>query len=138
ASGVLIAIRGRNLPARVVIACQAAMALSLIAVGLAQSVWLLGLFLFAAYGFSQWGSIASRTLWQSEVAPEMRGRVFALLSASSAAVVPLASIGAPMLAELLIQPWLANAGASSGAAAMLGSGPGRAAGVMIAIMAAAL
>jgi len=139
-SGLFIAFRGRAGSARALLVCQALMALCLLMIGLSQSLWLLGGMLFATYVFSQWGSIAARTIWQSEVEASMRGRVFALLSASSAALVPIAYLAAPMLAEGVLQPWLQSAGPVARIATALvgGTGPGSAAALLIALIGAAL
>lgn len=93
--------------AQSVLAAQGLLGLGLCAVALSPSPLSFGLAMFASYAVSQSGAIALRTIWQRRLAPSVRGRALACLTACSAASMPLAYIGAPLLAERVFQPLLA-------------------------------
>lgn len=67
-----------------------------------------------------------RTLYQTKIAPEMQGRVFALAGVISAASIPLASLIAGPLADRFFEPWMAPGGRlAASAGLLLGVGKGR-------------
>lgn len=131
--GLHMLFRRQQVAMGAVFTAQLLMGLCLVALGLSGNAVLLGLFAFLVYGLSQQGSIAVRTIWQCEVAADMRGRVFALISAISAAVLPVAYLGAPWLAERVLAPWLAL-GHAAPVAALVGSGPAGGAGLLLALI----
>lgn len=137
--GVRMIMRRGPVDMGLVFGAQGLMALCLVALGLSSSAWLWGMFAFLLYALSQQGSIAVRTIWQYEIADDMRGRVFALVSAVSAAVLPLAYLGAPWLAQHVLAPWLAtDRGLAQVVAALVGRGPAAGAAVVLGLMGLAL
>ncbi len=68
----------------------------------------------------------SQFLWQTKVAPEVQGRVFAIRQAITASTQPVAFLVAGPLSDYVFEPWLAADGALAGSVGQLiGVGPGR-------------
>ncbi len=132
AGGALLLFHRRRPSTALVVVAQAGMGVSLLALGMAPHVLATGALLFALYACSQFGAAAVRSVWQSEIEPALRGRAFAAVGALSALLLPPACLGAPWLAEHVLQPWLQQA--PTAIAALVGRGPGAGAAVLIAVL----
>lgn len=94
--------------------------------GLRPSLWLVALGAIGAHATIAIISGCSQAIWQSKVAPEMQGRVFATQQMISSSAVPLALLLAGPLAEKVFEPWLAvNGPLAASLGGLLGAGPGR-------------
>jgi MFS family permease len=68
----------------------------------------------------------SQTIWQSKVAPDVQGRVFAVRRMIAWSSLPLAYLAAGPLADYLFEPLLAEGGAlASSVGQIIGTGEGR-------------
>jgi len=99
--------------------------------GLQPSALLIGiaasLFLF----FGQIGGGSAQALWQTKVAPEVQGRVFAILGLVSGAVTPFALVLAGTLVDNVFQPLLNPGGLLvNSVGRLIGVGPGRGIGLI--------
>jgi MFS transporter, DHA3 family, macrolide efflux protein len=81
------------------------------------------------------GAGISQAVFQTKVAPEVQGRVFAIRMAISRSMMPLAFLLAGPLADHVFQPLMAPAGALANTflGVWLGVGPGRGIGLMFVI-----
>jgi hypothetical protein len=71
-----------------------------------------------------WSS--AQAIWQTKVAPDLQGRVFAVRRMVVLAVPPVASLLAGFLAERVFEPALSPTGALAGTVGrLIGTGPGR-------------
>ncbi len=76
-------------------------------------------------------SACSRTIWQTRVAPEIQGRVFATCNVVEVSTAPLAFLLAGPLADKVFEPMMAPDGLLAGSVgALLGVGPGRGIGLI--------
>lgn len=77
----------------------------------------------------------SQAIWQTKVAPDVQGRVFAARSIISSSMMPLAFLLAGPLADHVFEPWMAAGGAlaQSVAGRLLGTGEGRGIGLIYVI-----
>jgi MFS family permease len=67
----------------------------------------------------------SQAIWQTKVAPDVQGRVFAIRRMIAFSIMPLSYAIAGPLAEQLFEPWMAADGALATALGpLLGTGPG--------------
>jgi MFS family permease len=77
----------------------------------------------------------SQTLWQTKVAPDYQGRVFATRRVIATMATPIAYILAGPLADGFFEPLLADDGALAGSIGqVIGTGPGRGIGFMYVLM----
>jgi MFS family permease len=77
----------------------------------------------------------SQALWQTKVAPDYQGRVFATRRVVASMASPIAFLLAGPLADRVFEPWLADGGALAGSVgALIGTGPGRGIGFMFVVM----
>lgn len=77
----------------------------------------------------------SQAIWQSKVAPDVQGRVFAVRSMVSWSSLPLAYLSAGPLADGIFEPLMARDGAlASNLGPLIGSGPGRGIGLLIMLL----
>ncbi len=80
-------------------------------------------------------SATSQTLWQTKVAPDYQGRVFATRRVIATVATPIAYILAGPLADGFFEPLLADDGALAGPIGqVIGTGPGRGIGFMYVLM----
>jgi MFS family permease len=105
--------------------------LALVLTGVPTNAWLVGmavtLFLFTIPIISA----SSQVIWQTKVAPDLQGRVFAVRRMISLLAAPVASLLAGGLADKFFEPWMAPGGALAGTVGkVLGTGPGRGVGFM--------
>ncbi len=78
---------------------------------------------------------SSQALWQSKVAVDVQGRVFAVRRMIAWSVMPLAYLLAGPLADRVFNPLMVEGGALAGSLGWLvGVGPGRGAGLMFVII----
>ena len=78
----------------------------------------------------------SQAIFQSKVAPEVQGRVFAMRSLISRSMMPLAFLLAGPLADRVFEPLMQPGGALAGSlGALLGTGAGRGVGLMFVLAA---
>jgi hypothetical protein len=69
---------------------------------------------------------SNQAIWQSKVAPEVQGRVFAMQQMVSNSLKPLAFLLAGVLADRVFEPLLADDGVLAGnVGQVIGTGPGR-------------
>jgi MFS family permease len=88
------------------------------------------------FGFAI-SSASSDTIWQSKVAPDVQGRVFATRSAIAMSSMPLAYVLAGPLADEVFEPLLAGGGPLTGSIGrIIGTGQGRGIGLMFILMGA--
>ena len=67
----------------------------------------------------------SQAIWQTKVAPNVQGRVFAIRRMIAFSIMPLSYLLAGPLAERFFEPWMAEGGAlASGLGPLFGVGPG--------------
>jgi len=77
----------------------------------------------------------SQALWQTKIAPDYQGRVFATRRVISGMVTPIAFVLAGPLADGIFEPLLADGGTLAGSIGqMIGTGPGRGSGFMYVLM----
>jgi len=75
------------------------------------------------------------TIWQSKVAPDLQGRVFAVRRMVAMSASPVAALLAGPLADDLFEPWLAPGGAlADSVGRLIGTGPGRGIGFLFVAM----
>jgi hypothetical protein len=80
---------------------------------------------------------SNQAIWQSKVAPEVQGRVFATQQMVARAAAPLAYLLAGPLADRVFNPLLTvNGPLASGIGQILGTGPGRGIGLIFLLMGA--
>jgi MFS family permease len=98
--------------------------------------------LIAANGFAMMFILpvlqaTSQVLWQTKVAPDMQGRVFALRRMLQQASLPAAFLAAGPLADGVFEPLLAEGGLLANSVGhWIGVGPGRGIGLMFIVMGA--
>jgi hypothetical protein len=109
-------------------------AIGYILIGLRPSAWLVGLGLFIALFSVPIGQGCSQVIWQSKVAPDVQGRVFAVRGMIAWSMIPLANITAGVLADHVFEPMMLGDSAMALAIQTItGTGPGRGIGLMFVI-----
>lgn len=92
--------------------------------------WMVGLMLLVPIF-----NALSQALWQTKVAPDYQGRVFATRRVIARIASPLALLLAGPLADRVFEPLLADGGALAGSlGAVIGTGPGRGIGSIFVVM----
>ncbi len=101
--------------------------------GLAPLLWVVSAGFFLLMFAVPFGSGMSQALFQSKVAPEVQGRVFATRTMISRSMMPLAFLLAGPLADGVFEPLMRPGGALARGplGALLGAGPGRGIGLLI-------
>jgi hypothetical protein len=80
-------------------------------------------------------NVTNQAIWQSKVAPDVQGRVFALRQMVGRSMTPVAFLLAGPLADGVFNPLLAQQGELAGSVGqMIGVGPGRGIGLMYIVM----
>jgi hypothetical protein len=78
---------------------------------------------------------SNQAIWQSKVAPDVQGRVFAIQQMIARSSAPLAYLLAGPLADRIFEPLLASDGLLSGSIGhIIGVGPGRGIGLLFIVM----
>ena len=75
-----------------------------------------------------------QAIWQSKVAPDIQGRVFAIRRMIAFSVIPLAYLTAGPLADRVFEPLVANGPLAAILAPIIGVGQGRGMGLLISTM----
>lgn len=90
----------------------------------------------ALYVFStQLVNGCSQALWQSKVALDVQGRVFAMRRMIALSTMPLARLAAGPLVDHLFEPWLVIGGPLAGSVGrIIGAGPGRGIGFLFIVL----
>jgi predicted MFS family arabinose efflux permease len=105
--------------------------------GLRPSFWLVAAGAFGAHVTIAVVFGANQAIWQSKVAPEVQGRVFATQQMVARAASPLAYLLAGPLADQVFNPLLTVDGQlATGVGQILGTGPGRGIGLIFLLMGA--
>jgi MFS transporter, DHA3 family, macrolide efflux protein len=106
---------------------------SIVLIGLRPSGVLIGTGLFLFLFCIPMASGLSQAIFQSKVAPEVQGRVFATRGMISRSITPVAYLLAGPLADFVFEPLMRADGgllARTWAGSLLGTGPGRGIGLM--------
>lgn len=120
---------------RYVMGALVMMAIGFMVVGVHTGVVFVGAGYFLALFFLPMGSSINRAITQAKVAPEMQGRVFAIRSMISQALMPIAFLISGPLADKVFEPFMQPGGAlgASFIGRLLGTGTGRGIGFMFVI-----
>ncbi len=120
----------RRMPA--VIAFIALGSLGLFIIGLKSAVWVVALGLFILMFTVPFASGMSAAVFQTKVAADVQGRVFAIRSMISRSMMPLAFLLAGPLADRVFGPLLREGGvlANGPLGTLVGVGPGRGIGLL--------
>lgn len=121
--------KGRKIPAVIGFIALAGVGLTL--TGLSPQVAFIGLGMFVMLFSIPLASGPSQAIFQSKVAPEVQGRVFAIRGMISRSIMPVAFFLAGPLADRILEPVMAVNGALGAGflGNVLGSGPGRGIGL---------
>jgi len=103
--------------------------------GLRPAFWPVALGAFGAHTTIAIIYGSNQAIWQSKVAPEVQGRVFATQQMIARAATPLAFLLAGPLAERLFEPLLATSGPlAATVGGIIGTGAGRGIGLLFILM----
>lgn len=103
--------------------------------GLRPSFWLVAAGAFGAHVTIAIVFGSNQAIWQSKVAPEVQGRVFATQQMVARTATPLAYLLAGPLADRVFNPLLVVDGPlAAGVGQILGTGPGRGVGLLFVLM----
>ena len=104
-------------------------------IGLRPSFWPVAAGVFGAHATIAIVFGSNQVIWQSKVAPDIQGRVFAAQQMIARAAAPLAYLLAGPLADRMFEPLMAGGGAlATGLGQVLGSGAGRGIGLLFVLM----
>lgn len=104
-------------------------------IGLYPSAWLVAFGVFGAHLTIAVIAGSDQTIWQSKVAPEVQGRVFAIRQMIANSTRPLAYLLAGPLADRVFEPILGFDGALAGSiGSIIGVGPGRGIALLFILM----
>jgi hypothetical protein len=104
-------------------------------IGLRPAFWPVALGVFGAHATIAVIYGSNQAIWQSKVAPDVQGRVFAFQQMVARAATPLAYLLAGPLAERVFEPLLAANGAlATGLGPVIGTGAGRGIGLLFILM----
>ncbi|HMD82026.1 MAG TPA: MFS transporter, partial [Anaerolineales bacterium] len=111
--------------------------LGMIVAGLRPSPFVVGIGFFWLMLFIPLASSSSQAVFQSKVAPDVQGRVFAIRSMISRSVMPIAYLSAGPLADRVFGPLMDTGGAWANTflGTLLDAGPGRGIGLMFVLSA---
>lgn len=103
--------------------------------GLRPSVALIGVAAFVFLGCSMLVNGCSQVIWQSKVAPDVQGRVFAIRTMIAWSSLPLAYAVAGPLADYVFNPLLVPGGPlAASLGQIIGVGPGRGVGLLFIVL----
>ncbi len=116
----------------VLIGCITLSALGVLIVGLGKHLAFPAVGFFMLLLFVPIGSSMSQAVFQTKVAPEAQGRVFAMRALISRSMMPIAFLISGILADQVFEPLMREGGALAGTflGAVLGVGAGRGIGLM--------
>lgn len=107
----------------------------LLVTGLQPSLFLIGLGLFGGFFCYPLLNASSQALWQSKVASEVQGRVFAIRRLIAWSTQPLALIVAGPLVERVFDPFIEmNVALATTIKQLIGSGPSRGIGLLFILL----
>ncbi|MGH7908427.1 MAG: MFS transporter, partial [Thermodesulfobacteriota bacterium] len=102
-----------------------------ILLGLRASPILIGAVAFLYFVGIELSDGSSQALWQSKVAPDFQGRVFAMRDMIALSALPLGILITAPLAEFVFEPMLSETGVLAGSVGqIIGVGPGRGIGLI--------
>lgn len=103
--------------------------------GLQPNAFLIAAAAAVAFFCSQIIITCAQAIWQSKVAPDVQGRVFAILSMIAMSSLPIAYLAAGPLADYVFEPLLAVGGPLAGSIGrLIGVGPGRGIGLLYIVL----
>lgn len=103
--------------------------------GIRPSPYVVAIGAFMMFLLIPFANGASQTIWQSKVAPNVQGRVFALRRMIGISLSPVAYITAGPLVEKIFEPFMQGSGkVATMLQSVLGSGSGRGMGLFIVII----
>jgi hypothetical protein len=103
--------------------------------GLRPTFWPIALGAFGAHMTIAIVFGSNQAIWQSKVAPDVQGRVFATQQMIARAAAPLAYLLAGPLADRLLEPLFSSTGQlTENVGQFIGSGPGRGIGFLFILM----
>ncbi len=118
-----------------VLGCLLLEGLAFLIGGLRPSAPLVAVAAFSFFFCFPVGSALSQSIWQSKVAPDVQGRVFATRSMVAMSSIPLAYIVAGPLADRVFEPLLAAGGPlAESIGQIIGVGKGRGIGLLFILM----
>ena len=104
-------------------------------IGLRPSFWLVAVGVFGAHATIAIVFGSNQAIWQSKVAPDIQGRVFATQQMIARAAAPLAYLLAGPLADRVFEPLLApDGGLAASIGQVVGTGAGRGIGLLFVLM----
>lgn len=107
----------------------------IIMMGLRPSLILIGVSGFIFMFFNPILNGSSQALWQSKVAPDIQGRVFAVRRMIAMAIQPLGLLVVGPLSDYIFEPLMAENGALAGSVGkIIGVGPGRGIGLFFIVI----
>jgi len=122
-----------------ILAFGGASALAMAVTGLAPSVPVVTGGLWSLFFCGVMVNACSQAIWQSKVAPDLQGRVFAVRSMIAQSTGPVACLLAGPLADYIFEPLLTPTGPlSHSIGRVLGTGPGRGIGLLFIVLGLAL
>jgi MFS family permease len=106
--------------------------LGMMITGSSMSLVIIGMGSFVLMFFIPFASALSQAIFQTKVAPDVQGRVFAIRGMIAQSIMPLAFLISGPLADGLLEPLMADGGvlATTFVGTTLGTGPGRGIGLM--------
>jgi DHA3 family macrolide efflux protein-like MFS transporter len=109
--------------------------LAILLIGGAQSLFLVALGTFFYYFPFPLVNGCDQAIWQSKVAPDVQGRVFAMRRMLAYSMIPLAYVTAGPLSDGVFKPLMYAGGPlATRLGPLIGSGPGRGQGLLIILM----
>jgi DHA3 family macrolide efflux protein-like MFS transporter len=109
----------------------AIMGLGALVTGWRASTWSISLGLFISLASIPIAAGCSQVIWQTKVAPEVQGRVFAIRGMMATAITPLAIVLAGVLSDRVFEPMMMAGGRlAKTLGPLLGTGPGRGIGLI--------
>ncbi len=103
-------------------------------VGFKESILFISILMASMFILVNIANASSQTIWQSKVAPEVQGRVFALRRMIAISLSPIAYIVAGPIIDHGLEPLMAIDGALAGTVGVwIGTGPGRGIALMLII-----
>jgi len=137
---VMSAWGGPQRRVRAVFSFIALSSVGLLVIGLQPNVVLISAGFFVLLFGVPMGSGPSQAIFQSKVAPDVQGRVFAIRNMISRSMMPIAFLSAGPLADFVFGPLMREGGALANTflGGLIGVGPGRGIGLMFVLSGALL
>ncbi|NJM40399.1 MAG: MFS transporter [Anaerolineae bacterium] len=127
--------RGAVARVRFFIACEMGVGLMSALIGWSDAAWLIGLAVFVYFLLISISDATIQTVWQTKVASNFHGRVFALRDMSAIGGIVLGLLVFAPMAERVVEPLLqANGAWANTLGRVVGTGPGRGLGFVFVAM----